>query len=167
MLILLFAINSFGVYLFYWGEIGLCKIRAEQYSDGDYKFSPKVLTVFSSTMKEIRFVNNKEILSKGKLYDIVKTENRQGVTFYYAVGDEEEDYCIQNLRNFQKNSSPENAMEGTSFSIHLEKIFCIEKKAPLSFAALGIFRNRVKTWKDLFFYTTPFDSIVSPPPDHV
>jgi hypothetical protein len=164
-LILLLGFNSFGLFFFYWGEIQLCKIKADEYSDADY-IPAKSLSVFSSDTKGIKMVDKNEILVAGKLYDIVKTQISNGITLYYALGDEDEDKYVQNLTDWEKNNSEEKSMPGKTINLHLAKYFTVEKyHDPVS--PLLHLRIDVKTASDSFFYTSPLKNIFSPPPDNL
>jgi hypothetical protein len=164
-LILLLGFNSFGLFFFYWGEIQLCKIKAEEYSDADYKMPGKSLIVFSSDTKGIELINKKEILADGKLYDIVKTEISNGIILYYTLHDKDEDEYVQSLTDWGKNNFQEKSLPGKTINLHLAKYFTVEKYHPVS-APLHL-RSDVKATSDSFFYTSPFKNIFSPPPDNL
>jgi len=165
-LIVLLGFNSFGLFIFYWGEIQLCKIKAEAYSDSDYSMPEKSLTVFSSDTKGIELINKKEIRSNGKLYDIVKTELSNGITKYYTLHDEDEDEDVQNLSDWEKNNSQENSLPGKTINLHLEKYFTAEKNHNSITTSSLHHGSDVKTASDSFFYNSPLKNIFSPPPNN-
>lgn len=165
-LILLLGFNSFGLFFFYWGEIQLCKIKADEYSDADY-IPAKSLIVFSSGTKGIELVDKKEILVDGKLYDIVKTQISNGITLYYTIIDEEEYEYVQNLTDWEKNNSGEKSLPGKTINLHIAKYFTDEKYQHPVFASSLPVRSDMKTVSDSFLYTSPFKNIFSPPPDNL
>ena len=67
-LIFLLGFNLFGLYFFYLGKIQLCKIKADEYSDAEYKIPERSMVIFSSDTKGIELINKKEILADGKNY---------------------------------------------------------------------------------------------------
>jgi hypothetical protein len=165
-LILLIGFNSFGLFFFYWGEIQLCKIKADEYSNADY-MPAKSLVVFSSPTKGLEWVDKKEILVDGKLFDIVKTETSNGITWYYTLSDEEEDEYVQNLSDWGKNNAEEKSLPGKTINLHMAKYFTAEKyHGPFSVSSLHRC-TRVKTSSDSFFYTSPCKNIFSPPPNNL
>jgi hypothetical protein len=165
-LILLIGFNSFGLFFFYWGEIQLCKIKADEYSNADY-MPAKSLIVFSSGTKGLERVDKKEILVDGKLYDIVRTETSNGITLYYTISDEEEDEYVQNLTDWEKNNAEEKSLPGKTINLHMAKYFTAEKyHGPLSVSLLHPCTD-VNTASDSFFYASPYKNIFSPPPNNL
>ena len=164
-LALLIGFNSFGLFFFYWGGIQLCKIKADEYSDADY-IPAKSLIVFSSGTKGIKLIDKKEILSDGKLYDIVKTEISYGITLYYTLSDEDEDEYVQNLTDWGKNNSQEKSLPGKTINVHLAKYFTVKYFNPISNSSLHLCTD-LKTTSDCFFYKSPFKNIFSPPPNYL
>jgi hypothetical protein len=165
-LIVLLGFNSFGLFIFYWGEIQLCKIKSEAYSDSDYSMPEKSFTVFSSDTKGIELINKKEIRANGKLYDIVKTELSNGITKYYTLHDEDEDEDVQNLSDWGKNNSQENSLPGKTINLHLEKYFTAEKNHNSITTSSLHNSSHLKTARDYFFYNSPLKNIFSPPPNY-
>lgn len=165
-LILLLGFNSFGLFFFYWGEIQLCKIKADEYSDADY-IPAKSLVVFSSGTKGIELVNKNEILADGKLYDIVKTAISNGITLYYTLSDEDEDGYVQNLTDWAKSNSEEKSLPAKTINLHLAKYFTAEKYHHYHTVSSLHGSPGVNTASDSFFYTSPYKNIFSPPPDNL
>ena len=75
LLLLLIGINSFGLLIFYWGEIQLCRADAGD-KDADELASSGNLVAFYPEDKNFTVLNGNEILRDGKLFDIVKKEIR-------------------------------------------------------------------------------------------
>jgi hypothetical protein len=165
LLILLLGFNSFGLFFLYWGEIQLCKIKADEYSNADY-IPPKPLTIFSSANRDFKIINKTEILSHGKLYDIVKTQISDGVTSYYTLSDEEEDSYVQSLTDWAGNNTEEKNLPAKTITFHLAKYFNVEKYAD-SFSFSLRAHSNVKIERDHFFYASPLKNIFFPPPDNI
>ncbi len=156
--------NSVGLFFFYWGEIQLCKIKADEYSDADF-IPARSLTVFSSNNKDIKLVNDNEIFADGKMYDIIKTATSKGITSYFTLSDEEEDSYVQSLRDWEKGNSQEPSLPGKIINVHLAKYFIVSKYSTISCVFSLDFYSNVKTVSDSFFYRSPLQNVISPPPD--
>lgn len=165
-LITLTGFNSFGLFFFYWGKIELCKIKAQDYADGYYQLREKSLTLFSSASKEFQLINDDEILAGGKLYDIVKTEISDGKTLYYTLSDEEEDAYVQQLGDWGKSNSEEQSLPTKTVGLHIAKFFDIKKCSYSSSKDFLRLYSNVRSYNDLFLYTSPQQNIISPPPDN-
>ncbi|MDP4284905.1 MAG: hypothetical protein Q8891_10795 [Bacteroidota bacterium] len=104
-------------------------------------------------------------MADGKLYDIVKTEIRNGVTLYYALHDQEEDKDVKDLADWGKNNSPDNPLPGKTTRPELAKYFRMEK-LPVSPALSYLHSSTdIKTINDCFLYASPLKIIFVPPPD--
>jgi hypothetical protein len=161
----LFGFNSFGLFFFYWGEIQLCKIKADVYSDADFTIPYASYTVFSSLKKDYRLVNKKEIIADGKLYDIVKVLVSEGETVYYTLHDSDEDEYAREFADWGKANSNENSFPDRTINLHIAKYFTIQK-----FLLKNLFRLKLgfvdhKNNNCSFFYKSPSINIFSPPPD--
>jgi hypothetical protein len=154
------------LFFFYWGKIELCKIKAQDYTEGFYQLLEKSLTLFSSDSKDFQLINDDEILAGGNLYDIVKTEISNGKTQYYTLSDEAEDVCIQQLAGLSKSNSTEQSLPGKTVGLHIAKFFDIKKYNCSSLTELLRLHTSVRYSNDLFVYTSPLKNIFSPPPDN-
>jgi hypothetical protein len=163
-LILLFGFNSFGLFFFYWGKIQLCKIKAEDYADSYYQLPEKTLTIFSSDDKDFQINDDHEIVADGHLYDIIKTEMRNGKKLYYVLSDQEEDGYVKQLTEWGKSNSEEKSLPTKAVGIHIGKYFEKVKYCPFAFSLLRV-RQHVKLSNDLFQYISPLKIVFSPPPD--
>lgn len=139
-------------------------MKAEYYADTYYQLPEKTLTIFSSGDKDFQFNDDHEILANGNLYDIVKTEIRDGKTFYYALSDLEEDSYVDQVAKLSKSSSGEKSLPAKSVDIHIGKYYEIIKHYPRACALLRV-RETVKISNFLFQYTSPLKTVFSPPPD--
>ena len=114
---ILLAFNSCGPQAFYWLKIQLCKIKAEV-AEMRGAWPAESLVVFSSADKNIRLENSTELSVSGKMYDIAKTEIRNGVKFYYATSDDDEDAYVIKLVHSEQKASHE-----TSIPVNTLKLF--------------------------------------------
>ncbi len=143
----------------------MCKIKARDYADGYYQLKEKTYKLFSSGSKEFKLINNHEILADGNLYDIVKTETRDGKTLYYALGDEEEDRYVQQLNNLGNSNSQEQSLPAKTVGLQIGKYFEVIKYQSPVFITLLRVHESVKLSNDLFQYISPLKIVFSPPPD--
>jgi hypothetical protein len=154
------------LFFFYWGKIELCKIKAQDYSDGYYQLREKSLTLFSSDAKNFQLINDDEILAGGNLYDIVKTEISNGKTLYYTLSDEAEDVYVQQLSDWSKSNSAEQSLAAKTVGLHIAKYFDIKEHSFSSLKNILRLPSNVRSSNDLFLYISPFQNIFSPPPDN-
>ncbi len=154
------------MFFFYWGKIEFCKIKARDYTDDYYQLREKSLTLFSPGSEDFQLVNDDEILAGGNLYDIVKTETNNGKTLYYALSDEEEDACIQQLAGLSKSNPEEQSLPTKTFGLHIAKYFEITNDSYSSLKSFLCVHDKVSLSNDLFLYLSPLKNIFSPPPDN-
>ena len=154
------------MFFFYWGKIELCKIKAQDYTDGFYQFREKTLTIFSSGAKEFQLINDDEILAGGNLYDIVKTKIRDGKILYYTLSDEAEDVYVQQLSDWSKSNSEEQSLPTKTVGLHIAKYFDIKEHSFSSLKNILRLHSDVSSSNDLFLYLSPLKNIFSPPPDN-
>lgn len=141
-------------------------MKAQDYTDGYYQLREKSLTLFSPGVQDFQLVNDDEILAGGNLYDIVKTEINNGKTLYYALSDEEEDACIQQLAGLGKSNSEEQSLPGKTVGLHIAKYFEITNDSYSSLKSFLRVHDTVSSSNDLFLYVSPLKYIFSPPPDN-
>ncbi|MDE3213573.1 MAG: hypothetical protein KGM98_10095 [Bacteroidota bacterium] len=161
----LLGLNSFGLFFFFWGEIQLCKIRAEDYSGEAYNLPAASYTVFISGVADFKKINSHEIQSDGKLYDIVRTRIHHGKTVYYTFHDSEEDRYTRDLSQWGNSNSQENSLPGKTLVLQLAKFFT--RQTPFS-GKPRLFECTASgflTAKNVFLYTSPTLSVELPPPN--
>jgi hypothetical protein len=164
-LIILLGLNSFGLSFLFWAQIQLCKIKAERYSgDPSGSVHGKKLILFSSVNKNIRLVDEDEILADGKMYDIVKKQRHNGLVLYYALSDEDEDGYNANLTSLAKNDPSKNSLPGKTIKLYEEKYFAGENDNVSTPQTVDIFPEG-KTITSILFHPSPLRDILSPPPD--
>lgn len=142
----------------------MCKIKAGDYADNYFELPEKTLTIFSSDDKGLQFNDDHEIVADGHLYDIVKTEMRDGKTFYYALSDQEEDDYVQQLTEWGKSNSEEKSLPTKTVGVHIGKYFEQVKYCPPASLLLRV-GQQVRLSNDLFQYGSPLKIVFSPPPD--
>lgn len=143
----------------------MCKIKAE-YAEAYYQLPERTLIIFSSDDKGFQFNDDHEILANGNLYDIVKTEKKNGKTFYYVLSDLEEDGYVHQLAKWNESNSDKQSLPAKAVDIHIGKYFEIIKYSPTAFTLLRV-RKTVKLSNSLFQYTSPLKIVLSPPPDFI
>jgi hypothetical protein len=151
---------------FYLAEIQLCKIKAESYADDVRAISGKKLISFSSEAKGIELVDDDEIFAGGKMYDIVKTQTRNGVIWYYTFSDSDEDEYVNKLTNLEKNNLDERSLSGKTIKLYEAKYFTFKNRAH----AICVSSDQlpeVKILNDSFLYSSIYKDVLSPPPDHL
>jgi hypothetical protein len=161
----LLGLSSFGLSLFYCGEIQLCKIKAEKYADNDHIEKEQKLIVFSSGAKGVKLVNEHEILANGKMYDIVKTKLHNGTVLYYAVSDTDEDDFVLDLTWLEKGGA-DQSVPAKIIKLYDLKYFDIENK----FIPTGTWSALLPGLKPVnghMSYPSPFRDIFSPPPNRL
>ena len=163
----MFGFNSFGLFFFYLGEIQLCKIKAEAYSDADFTIPLASYMVFSSLKKGYRITNKKEIIAEGKLYDIIKISISKEETVYYTLHDGDEDEYTRDLADWGKTNSSENSFPGQMISFQIAKYFQTEKFPLTGALCLPVGSPDQNASNSSFFYKSPSINIFSPPPDHL
>ena len=154
------------MFFFYWGKIELCKIKAQDYTEGFYQLREKSLTLFSSGSKDFQLINDDEILAGGNLYDIVKTEIRDGKTLYYTLSDEAEDVYVQQLADWGKSNSEEQSLPTKTVGLHIAKYFDIKEHSYSSLKNILRLHKNIRSSNDLFLYISPLKNIFSPPPNN-
>ena len=160
---MLLAFNSCGPSFFYWIKIQLCKIKAEVAEESG-AWSDQSLVVFSSADKNVRLENSTELRVSGKMYDIVKTETRNGVKFYYATHDSDEDTFIAKLAKTEKKSGHQASMPVKAEKLYDAVFFAADDDHLFnSFPSVQISNDAAPN--DPHFYPLNFKEIFSPPPN--
>ena len=155
------AFNTCGLPFFYWVKIQVCKIKAEL-EENDR--SPGPLTVFAADAKGVKLIDDRELLVAGKMYDIVKTQTRNGVKFYYAASDHDEDVYINKLADAEKSAAQETSQPAKALKLYEAKYF--PRGDRHDFGCLStIIRVDKVVLNDPSFYPLDFKDIFSPPPE--
>jgi hypothetical protein len=162
-LVFVLAFNSCGLPFFYWAKIQVCKIKAE-IAERSGAWSSGPLVVFSSADKDVRLENSRELRVSGEMYDIVKTETRNGVKFYYATHDNDEDIDIAKLANSEKKSSHETSLPVKAQTVYDAVFFAIDNSDAFNSYPAVVMRDEVSV-NGPNFYPDGFKEIFSPPPN--
>ncbi len=160
---LVLAFNSCGPSFFYWVKIQLCKIKAEV-AEATEDCSPKSLVVFSSADKNVRFENSRELRVSGKMYDIVKTEIRNGVKIYCTTHDSDEDVFVAKLARSEKKAGHQTPAPVKAEKLY-DAVFFAGNDDSLfnSFPSVQISNDAAPN--DPHFFPLHFNEIFSPPPN--
>ena len=143
----------------------MCKIKARDCADGYYQLKEKNYKLFSSEAKDFKLINEHEILADGNLYDIIKTETRDGKICYYTLSDEEEDMYVQQLNDLGKSNSQEQSLPAKTVGLQIGKYFEDIKYNSLVFIKSLPVHEPEELSNDLFQYASPLKIVFSPPPN--
>jgi hypothetical protein len=163
LLVLSLGYNSFGLPFFYWVKIQLCKLKAE-YAESERETKTRPLIAFSSERKGLRQVNADELLVDGKMYDIVKTAVRDGVKYFYAAGDEDEDVYLHKLADSEKDNWGEKSLPLKIFKLYEAKYVVAQQNySPACYSPDE--KNDFGVIPASSVYLSHFKDIFSPPPE--
>jgi len=131
-----------------------------------YEASKKktVLYISWKNSAKIEMLNSKEIKYGGKMYDIIKMENKNDGIYYYCYDDEKEDKIINwfsNFFNLKANKDNQSKSPAAEYALNnLLKYFINSQKfhndIPISYTAYTV--------KEIDLYLQPSIKIVTPPP---
>jgi len=162
-LTLLLAFHTVGLGILYLVELHCCEMEFED----EYNLEEEGLLVgFVAGEKNFTLVNNHEILHEGKLFDILKKENRNGKLVYLAVNDKKEDRCMEGISRIAKGHSSESSLPGKSPVVKFLKYTCQQKNKnfPGGFPLLNLFPKGNFSHGH---YLSPDRDIFSPPPNRM
>jgi hypothetical protein len=157
---------SFGASLFYWVEIQICKIKAEEHAEGDSDAAGKKIVLFSSESKGFKLVDDDEIIANGKIYDIVKTCTSNGITSYYTRADADEDEYVHKLTDVEKGNSTEKSSPAKTIKQYEAKYFVAKKNNQINCFSLNL-PARASIPENTLLYNSLFNDIYAPPPDYL
>jgi hypothetical protein len=159
LLISLIFLNTFGFNLLVDYLLFQCKrdFSAEKFYDLDKMI---VLKVTGDEKIKLQRIDEDEIKYEGKMYDIFKEINRNGVLYIYCINDKKEDRLFELLFKVNKNDEPAN-QSVPAITKNLIKNYILAKGENL---------NLEHELKIIFFNTTanynsPIKKIVLPPPE--
>ncbi len=159
---LLLLFNTIGMLVFYWGEMENCEAIAwNKIAHND--FNDDALIHFSSNDKNFSLIEDHEILSNGILYDIVKTESKNGVTIYSCFDDKKESGFWNGISQLGKNSSEQSSTPVKNNAPEVLKYIGNEKTFDYSF----IYKDDLSQYGLMdfgFYYQSPYNEISAPPP---
>jgi hypothetical protein len=139
-----------------------CKTSASE-SIANKDFNDNTLQMFSSSDNDFLLLNSKEIQSNGILYDIVRTENHNGKTIYYAINDRKETEIINHISEFANNNSNHPAAPVKGNAPDVLKYISQDKAVDYTNIYIKALTINVIAY-DVFFYNSPTGEIDSPPP---
>ncbi len=159
---LLLLFNTVGMLVFYWGEMEKCEHLALNKIAND-KFYDNKLVHFSSEDSNFQLIEDKEILCEGILYDIVKKENKDGVTVYFCFDDTKESGFWNGIAQLGKNSSEQSSAPAKNIAPEVLKYIGQEKSLDHTYIYTENYTQSGFLNKS-FFYQNPYGEILAPPP---
>jgi len=125
----------------------------------------KTTVEFSSATKGLQSVGDDELLVNGKMYDVVKTNMRNGVKYYYAVSDNDEDTYIHKLADAEKGDTGVNSLPVKTFKFYeLKYVAATRNFVPTLNPSYQLTNFSCIT--SPMIYLSNFKDIFSPPPNH-
>jgi hypothetical protein len=100
------------------------------------------------------------------MYDIVKTEVRNGKTLYYTLADKDEDSDIHRLSDLEKDNAGERSLPGKTIKLYDAKYFAIENQHQ-NIDYCNYLSPASRHVDNAGFYKSPLKDIFAPPPDHL
>jgi hypothetical protein len=159
---LLLLFNTVGMLVFYWGEMERCEALAEN-RIVHHEFNEGALIEFSSANKDFQLIENKEVLSNGILYDIVKIENRHGILTYFCFSDKKESGFWNGISQLGKGSSEHSTAPVKDNAPEVLKYIGQDKTVDYSYIYIENF-SQSGFMENNSFYTNPYSEISAPPP---
>lgn len=104
------------------------------------------------------------MLVAGKMYDIVKTQTRNGVKYYYAASDNDEDTYISKLAGAEKSAAQQTSQPVKTLKLHEAKYFACDSDHHFVCSTTAINSNDVIA-NDPPFFPLDYKAIFSPPPE--
>lgn len=159
---LLLLFNTIGMLIFYWGEMENCEAIALS-QIANHEFNDDALIHFSSANKNFSLIEDKEILSNGILYDIVKTETKDGEIIYSCFSDKKESVFWNRISQLGKNNSEQSSAPVKNNAPEVLKYIGQDKSFDYSF----IYTSKLTQFGLMdngFYYQNPYSEISSPPP---
>jgi hypothetical protein len=160
---LLLLFNSMGLFVAYFAAMEESKMEAMDYIQTHHNFSSRLMVNFYEGSNNFRLLNKDEIISSGKLYDIVKQEKVNNRVVYSAISDEKEDIFWQGISQLAKNNSDSRRSSEKAFTqISLKFVGGERTLLPGNFS--GRITVSFYSAQTIFLYQSPFGDIFSPPP---
>jgi hypothetical protein len=158
----LLLFNTFGVLIFYWGEMERCESIAENRII-HHEFNDDALLQFSSNNKDFQIIEDKEILSDGILYDIVKTETKDDIIIYSCFSDKKESGFWNGISQLGKVNSEHSTTPVKDNAPEVLKYIAQYKSFDHSYIYTEKFSPSGLMDKNCY-YQNPYCEISSPPP---
>ena len=158
----LLLFNTFGMLIFYWGEMEKCEALAES-RIAHHEFNDDALIEFITANKDFQIIEGKEILNNGILYDIVKTETKDGITIYSCFSDKKESGFWNGISQLGKINSEHSNVPVKDNAPEVLKYIGHDKSFDHSFIYTANISQSGLMEKN-FFYQNPYGEILAPPP---
>lgn len=164
LLILVFALGICGYYPVF--RILQYRVRQEVKLRIKKKVPEDQLhTISPESDNELEWLRpDKEFRYKGDLYDIVRTETREGKIIYHCINDKEEKALFATLDELvKKEMDDKSSPQGNTAKNLLKVFFNLYHEVPTSPTAH--FQSEPITFQYLFPYTAPVKDLSTPPPE--
>ena len=158
------AVQSFGQLIVYWGAIYHCKLEFVERLESKQINNQSVI-IFSDKKQDFQLINEDEILSNGKIYDIVKKESYNGRTFYYALNDVNEDEYLEQVSQLSKSNQHDSKIPFGAEKIRIHK-YTVPEKCFSLLSALALRQSiKINSFSSIICQLSPCKMIFSPPPN--
>ena len=107
-----------------------------------------------------------EFYLNGNLHDVVKTKTIEGVNYYYAVNDEQENKLLENNRNYFENKPLSNQNKRTLIVLEKIKQLYYEIQLLDHFKFHQLYNLQSMNMDDVFIQHA-FHEVIIPPPKTV
>jgi len=121
-----------------------------------------ILTFDSWRTNDYRMLDEKEIIYKDKIYDIVKVEKDSGSISFYCIEDKKEEALDDLIGKKEDSNSKDNSLE-SSFDIFVKNIgtdALVDSKADIP----TNIEKRTSYTHPVVFYKAPANQVLVPPP---
>ncbi len=164
--ILLMFLNSAGLLFYYYSEVEARKIEMREYVASSKNFDTHLLVVFSSEDKNIESIDRNEISYGGKMFDIVKTEKKDGYTLYYVISDNREDELLISISELTKqNRNAAGQPQEKKMAYEVLKFVHNNNNLSTNLYAVNMHADWFSRSPD--YYSSPSKNIITPPPRHI
>lgn len=141
----------------------------EQFVDNDHL---ERISISPENQQKLKWAREgKEFWYEGKLYDIVRSETKDGVTHYYCIDDTNETHLVYQFIENIKKQTTDSDNEGTSLNDFFKKVLKVYFPPPYSPQDLIVFTQNPKKTKVLTpyinHYASQFYNRIDPPPKRV
>lgn len=117
----------------------------------------------SSASSSFRYINDKEFMYKGMLYDITKKESTGNNTIFYCINDEDEGHLLDELKkHMDRNTDQDNSSneKSTVFSKNIIKDALPEKYNTIHISV----SETLTSFEYTSHLTQQYIPVISPPP---
>ncbi|MEI6817442.1 MAG: hypothetical protein WCL14_12590 [Bacteroidota bacterium] len=163
--IVILLVNSIGLFFCYLGEMIQDKSEAAEIIL-HHDFDESTLKIFTTANKDFQIIDGKELVSNGKMYDVVKSESSGNTTVYYVLDDAKESVAMQGISQLTDNVSHQNTANPVKTIVpDVLKYFNQDNSMDHSHIYIQTL-NPLGFVDGVNHYQSPFQDITSPPPQY-